>query len=84
MNKKIYGIIVLVIIAVLIIIFSSRGTGTSDVTPTPTPENKVVGVGERCGGNMTTAPRCDASSHCAPEPGSRLPFGDVGGVCVKN
>lgn len=44
----------------------------------------ISGVGERCGGNMTTAPVCIAGSHCAPDPASRLPFGDVGGLCVKN
>ena len=46
--------------------------------------NPVVGIGEHCGGNMTTAPTCAAGSHCAPAPGSHLPFGDVGGVCVAN
>jgi hypothetical protein len=44
----------------------------------------IAGAGERCGGNMTTAPTCGAGYHCAPEPGSHLPFGDVGGVCVKD
>jgi hypothetical protein len=43
-----------------------------------------VGLGARCGGNMTTAPTCQAGFHCAPRPGSHLPFGDVGGVCVAN
>ena len=45
---------------------------------------KVSGAGERCGGNMTTAPTCAAGLHCAPAPGSHLPFGDVGGICVAN
>jgi len=45
---------------------------------------KIVGGGERCGGNMTTTPRCVDGYHCAPEPLSHLPFGDVGGICVKN
>jgi hypothetical protein len=45
---------------------------------------RVVGRGERCGGNMTTAPVCAAGYHCAPAPGSHLPFGDVGGTCVPN
>ncbi len=45
---------------------------------------RVVGEGERCGGNMAIAPVCKDGYHCAPVPGSQLPFGDVGGVCVKN
>ena len=44
----------------------------------------VVGVGEQCGGNMTTAPQCAAGLHCAPVAGSHLPFGDVGGACVAD
>ena len=42
----------------------------------------IASVGEFCGGNMTTAPLCVAGSHCAPNPKSNLPFGDVGGTCV--
>lgn len=38
--------------------------------------------GGRCGGNMMNAPVCGAGYHCAPVPGSHLPFGDVGGTCV--
>jgi hypothetical protein len=45
---------------------------------------RVAGVGERCGGNMTTAPVCATGYHCAPVPGSHLPFGDVGGTCVAD
>ena len=41
-------------------------------------------AGERCGGNVTTAPVCATGYHCAPVPGSNLPFGDVGGTCVAN
>ncbi len=44
----------------------------------------TVGSGERCGGNMTTAPQCMIGYHCAPAPGSHLPFGDVGGICVSD
>jgi hypothetical protein len=44
----------------------------------------VVGGGQHCGGNMTTAPVCGTGYHCAPTPGSHLPFGDVGGTCVAN
>lgn len=43
---------------------------------------RVAGPGERCGGNMTTAPVCVKGYRCAPEPGSYLPFGDVGGICA--
>ncbi len=45
---------------------------------------RIAGAGERCGGNMTTAPVCTTGYHCAPTPGSHLPFGDVGGTCVTN
>jgi hypothetical protein len=45
---------------------------------------RVAGAGERCGGNMTSAPVCAAGYHCAPAPGSHLPFGDVGGICVAD
>ncbi len=41
-------------------------------------------VGESCGGNRVGAPICEHGSHCAPDPTSHLPFGDVGGTCVKN
>ncbi len=44
---------------------------------------KVSTEGQRCGGNMTNAPVCAAGLQCIPEPGSHLPFGDVGGMCVK-
>src|SRR6185503_4941909 len=40
----------------------------------------ISGAGEHCGGNMTTAATCMAGYHCAPTPGSHLPFGDVGGT----
>lgn len=47
-------------------------------------DSSVSGAGGHCGGNMTTAPTCIAGYHCAPVPGSHLPFGDVGGICVAN
>jgi hypothetical protein len=53
--------------------------GTTLVEASP-----AAGPGERCGGNMTTAPVCQTGYHCAPTPGSHLPFGDVGGTCVAN
>jgi hypothetical protein len=45
--------------------------------------NAVVGAGQHCGGNMTTAPKCADGYICMPNPGSNLPFGDVGGICVQ-
>jgi hypothetical protein len=66
---------------------SSDQTGTSaNVTvQTPAPAGSTTaGPGEHCGGNMTTAKQCSAGYHCAPTPGSHLPFGDVGGTCVAN
>lgn len=43
-----------------------------------------VGPGEHCGGNIQNAPSCGSGYHCAPSPGSHLPFGDVGGICVAD
>ncbi len=45
---------------------------------------RTAKIGEHCGGNMTTVLSCSAGAHCAPVPGSHLPFGDVGGVCVAD
>jgi len=44
----------------------------------------VAAPGEHCGGNKANAPTCQSGYHCAPAPGSNLPFGDVGGVCVQD
>lgn len=53
-----------------------------------TPSGNISGTfalpGEHCGGNMSTALTCSTGYHCAPTPGSHLPFGDVGGTCVKD
>lgn len=46
--------------------------------------NPVVGPGQHCGGNIANAPVCQSGYSCAPIPGSTLPFGDVGGICVIN
>ena len=53
-------------------------------TTTVTTTRPVADPGKRCGGNMQNSPICSAGYHCAPEPGSHLPFGDVGGTCVAN
>ncbi|GEM_PF-1910910 len=53
-------------------------------TATTTSTGSTAAPGGRCGGNMLNAPVCGAGYQCAPTPGSHLPFGDVGGVCVKN
>ena len=42
----------------------------------------LAGAGEFCGGNRLNAPVCIAGYQCAPNPDSKLPFGDVGGTCV--
>ncbi len=44
----------------------------------------LANPGEHCGGNMATALTCIPSYHCAPDPASHLPFGDVGGLCTAN
>ncbi|MBU6500999.1 MAG: hypothetical protein KGJ89_02635 [Patescibacteria group bacterium] len=79
MNKKIQ-IVISVAVVVFIggyMIFVNKNANTNTFA-------HVAGEGERCGGNMTTAPVCASGFHCAPEPGSHLPFGDVGGTCVKD
>lgn len=53
------------------------------VVTTPTPTTTTTAP-ERCGGNMMNAHQCSTGYHCAPEPGSHLPFGDVGGICVAD
>ncbi len=59
-------------------------TGTPNTPTSPSPQVNYANPGEHCGGNMTTALACSTGYHCAPTPGSNLPFGDVGGTCVKN
>ena len=44
----------------------------------------LAGPDEHCGGNMATALSCIAGYHCAPNPASHLPFGDVGGTCIAD
>ncbi len=66
------------------------GHQPSVVEPTPeettqsTDTKSTVGLGEHCGGNMSTAAICAVGFHCAPTAGSHLPFGDVGGTCVED
>jgi hypothetical protein len=62
-------------------------TPSPNPTPIPNPLPKPVPTpvpvtGGRCGGNTTHPLQCPMGSHCAPAPGSHLPFGDVGGICV--
>jgi hypothetical protein len=56
----------------------------SKIPTTKTITSPVVGLGARCGGNMTTAATCATGFYCAPSTGSHLPFGDVGGTCAVN
>jgi len=57
---------------------------SSTQVPSQSSASNVAGPGEHCGGNMTTARVCSTGYHCTPTPGSHLPFGDVGGMCVKD
>jgi len=59
-------------------------SATDGGNPPTTPTGSVVGGGEHCGGNIMNPNQCAAGFHCAPSPGSHLPFGDVGGICVAN
>lgn len=62
-------------------------TGTTLATTTaPSISTSTAGggAGAHCGGNILNPPTCATGYHCAPTPGSHLPFGDVGGTCVAN
>jgi len=88
------SLLILIAAALLLIVlgawYAMRTPAPQPAAPQPTPAqapppgHPVVGLGEHCGGNMTTAPVCAAGFHCAPTPGSHLPFGDVGGTCVAD
>ncbi|MBI3888595.1 hypothetical protein HY311_02275 [Candidatus Nomurabacteria bacterium] len=94
-NNTIYAVAVLLIVFVGVFWFAyfSKPIPTMPTVPYPALNSAdsqalvppaTAGPGERCGGNMTTALQCGVGYHCAPNPGSHLPFGDVGGTCVSN
>ena len=81
----------IIVIGIGFLEMNSKGSGPGGNPPpgptgtsTPRVATPVATLGEHCGGNMTTAAVCAASLHCAPTPGSHLPFGDVGGTCIAN
>ncbi len=74
--------IALIVLGVSIYAAHMAGPVLIPVQPIASSTPVFAGPGERCGGNMTTARMCETGYHCAPEPGSHLPFGDVGGTCV--
>ena len=62
---------------------------TPMVPPIPTNSSSTgsgmpssVGPGQHCGGNMANAPVCADGLRCVPQPGVKVPFGDVGGICA--
>ncbi|MDE2079419.1 MAG: hypothetical protein KGI73_03470 [Patescibacteria group bacterium] len=63
--------------------FAVSGTTLAE-TSRPASTANTAESGAHCGGNMLNAPTCAAGYHCAPTPGSHLPFGDVGGTCVPD
>ena len=82
----------------IVVNYADRNAGESMATPPSVGVTKyliyrgsvleatlpVAGLGEHCGGNMTTAAVCGTGYRCAPAAGSHLPFGDVGGTCVPD
>ena len=80
--------LVTLFVALLVIVGGLYYWNNSAPAPAPVVETPkvpaVVAEGEMCGGNMMNAPVCAAGLHCAPAPGSNLPMGDVGGLCVKD
>lgn len=87
-NTKITYLLIGIVIGVLgtyaVYALNSREISNPSPEPTVSSTPAMVGEGEHCGGNVATALLCSAGLHCAPTPGSHLPLGDVGGVCVKN
>ncbi len=85
---KIIRIFLLVLIIIGVVLLCTQGYWVPKLVNKILSSDPVVistvGNGERCGGNMTTAPKCMIGYHCAPAPGSHLPFGDVGGFCVSD
>jgi len=47
------------------------------------PTVTIVQGGGHCGGNLANPPQCASGFVCQPRPGNNLPFGDVGGICVR-
>ncbi|MBY0376674.1 hypothetical protein K2P96_01745 [Patescibacteria group bacterium] len=90
MKNKNLGLLISIIFVIFLgwlLVHDSKVTNAPAPTDQTMPAGQntvVVGIGERCGGNMMNAPVCDDTAHCAPVPGSNLPFGDVGGICVSN
>ncbi len=81
-NKNLlYGIVVVIIIGLIGVVYFSPNKSSDD---TQIPETTMAQPGEHCGGNIMNALSCTAGYHCAAEPGSHLPFGDVGGICVQD
>ncbi len=73
-NKKVLiGVIIIAVVVIAGYFVLSQKTNNLNTTE-----------GQRCGGNIQNAPTCCSGYHCAPVSGSNLPFGDVGGTCVKN
>ena len=68
------GFLVVIAVIILSLLIGSASRPISPVYSTP----------QRCGGNMMKAPQCTVGYHCAPVPGSRLPVGDIGGICVAD
>lgn len=47
-------------------------------------ETNIAGPGEHCGGNIANPLQCGSGYHCAADPNSGVPFGDVGGICTSD
>jgi hypothetical protein len=93
MRKSIWVLIIVVVAGAIGILAWQNATNTPAPTDASAPAPavlaasstaQVVGPGERCGGNMLNPPTCTAGYHCAPDPNSHLPFGDVGGTCAPD
>ncbi len=84
-NKNImYSVIALIVIVGIVLIAYFNNSNKNPVENTQTGTSTAALPGEHCGGNIRGALSCTVGYHCAAEPGSHLPFGDVGGVCVQD
>jgi hypothetical protein len=90
MNKTSSVVLVVLIAVVLIgaVLWYNYSNNNGGYQAPEQPANSsssapIVGPGAHCGGKMLNAPTCESGYQCVPSPGSNLPFGDVGGVCVS-
>lgn len=87
MWKKVVVIVVIVLALVAAAHFYYKNMSPKINANVPANNSNTFvsgGAGDHCGGNIMNPPTCRTGFHCAPNPDSHLPFGDVGGICVAD